>query len=109
VSLAGAVPTIPGIWLPHHDLARPATALDTIEERDANMLYFIPNSRHLALRDMPDVHCGLEGETGTMIAIERAFRDANLIKREWKCRTCRASRRARLKVSGLSGTIEQRP
>jgi hypothetical protein len=37
-----------------------------------------------ALANMPDIHLGLEGEPATMLATERAFRDANLVRREWR-------------------------
>ena len=73
-------------------------ALGVIEERDANRLWFTPNRAHPALRELPDIHLGLEGEPGTMIAMERAFRDANLTKREWK-RSRKEERAAGLKLA----------
>jgi hypothetical protein len=58
--------------------------LGVIEERDANRLWFVPNRAHDALANLPDVHCGLEGEPGTAIAIENAFRHANQTRRDWR-------------------------
>jgi hypothetical protein len=46
------------------------------------------------------VHLGIEGETGTVIAMERAYRDANLAKREWR-RARKESRAERMVERGL--------
>jgi len=46
------------------------------------------------------VHLGIEGETGTVIAMERAYRDANFAKREWR-RARKESRAERMVERGL--------
>jgi hypothetical protein len=76
-------------------------ALGVIEERDANRLWFQPNRNHPALRDLPDVHLGIEGEPATMQATERAFRDANLVRREFRQKR-KAERAERVVNRGLA-------
>jgi hypothetical protein len=58
--------------------------LGVIEERAAGRLWFTPNRADEALAALPDIHCGLEGEPGTAIAIENAFRHANQVRREYR-------------------------
>jgi hypothetical protein len=61
---------------------RPGVLADVVER--SNRLYVVFSKSHPALRDLDEVYCGIEGEVGTAAAVERAFREAQRIKRAWK-------------------------
>jgi hypothetical protein len=69
-------------------------ALGRVEER-GDRLYFIP-SAHPSLAGFGERHLGIEGQPGTAIALERAFRDANQARREYRQEKKLAAARALL-------------